>query len=960
MTDPEPTPDEIGRAGSAALARALGSADPVLLDDAVAMLDRAVSRSEVGDLGLPARLSNLGAALRTRWERRGNPADLGAAHRALTRAVELGAGDPSMRRYLANLGAVEVSIARSTGSADDLDHAVETLEKARAATAEGDPERRDRSYNLGEALALRFRLRNTPADLDTAIGYYQEAQGEDPADRPHVALGLGSAHLNRYELTEAVSDLTEAVGLLGIAVLRTPDQDPRRPARLAQLGTALVQLGSRSGAAVPWHAAVATLREALDAIDETAPIWAGVATSLGSALRGRAERGVGPTTDADEAVRLLSLAVERTPPGHPERAMRRSNLVNALVTRGAGGGAAVDEHIRLLEDIVAEHGWDEPRRAMTLVALGGMLRTRGLRLQSEPDLERAVELTAEAVRGVANPTERGQYLAALAQARKTWAELTGSVAVARLAVESGREALALLPRDHGARAAVRAVLAEALRALAARTADGALVAEAVNEARAAVTATPAEHPARAGRVVLLAHTLHTQAKRLESVALLDEGIGVLHEQHDPTDLAILLLTRYDLIGDPTDLSCAVDTLRAAATGNDDDPAPQANLAVALHTLAELTGDSRVLDDAVRSARAALGSTTRGTRDHTQRLSNLGPILRSRFEYRRDVGDLDEAIEALQASVAETPSDHPDLPGRLSNLGELQRTRAEAHNDPADADAAVAVLRRAVAAAPDGDPDRSGILTNLGSALQTRARIAESRGIDGDRDRAAAVAAAQEAIDARPTTGAGRYRYLSNLGNALLAAGALDEAVATQQKALAAAPPTAAGRATVQANLATALERRHRETGSVADLHGALAATRSAATDATSTAEQRLVAAWAWADLAVRQSGKVASAADAVAVATDLAEIVVYGLGRGVGDRRSLRRFAGFASDAAAVAVAGGRPDVAVQSLEQSRGIGWHRLGSRTKVDRLYDAHPELAARLALVRRALDRPADDSA
>ena len=107
-------------------------------------------------------------------------------------------------------------------------------------------------------------------------------------------------------------------------------------------------------------------------------------------------------------------------------------------------------------------------------------------------------------------------------------------------------------------------------------------------------------------------------------------------------------------------------------------------------------------------------------DHPDRagyLSNLGGALRDLAERTGDTTLLTEAVAISRAAVDDTPDDHPDRAGYLSNLGGALRDLAERTGDTTLLTEAVAISRAAVDDTPDDHPDRAGYLSNLGGALR---------------------------------------------------------------------------------------------------------------------------------------------------------------------------------------------------------------------------------------------------
>jgi len=186
---PEPLlPVLASRAASTAvvlLERALGTADPTLLSAAIQLLERILTVTPASDPDRAAMLSNLGAALLTRFERGGVLAD--------------------------------------------LDAAIEVGREAVAATPAGHPGRAGHLSNLGIALRTRFERNGIQADWETAVAAFAEAAGAGSA-APSTRIGAARA---AAALT-AERQPGRAALLVEEAVLLLPEVAPRHLERSDQ------------------------------------------------------------------------------------------------------------------------------------------------------------------------------------------------------------------------------------------------------------------------------------------------------------------------------------------------------------------------------------------------------------------------------------------------------------------------------------------------------------------------------------------------------------------------------------------------------------------------------------------------------------------------------------------------------------------------------------------------------
>ena len=207
---PEAVPDQVRQyfentapqdAGLAALAergrefleRALGTQDADVLDAAISLLERAVAATPADLPSRAGRLSNLGAALLTRYQRSGTLEDLDRGIEVIEQAVAATpAGHPNRAPYLSNLGAALSTRYQRSDTLEDLDRAIEVIEQAVAAAA-GDPDRGAHLSNLGAALLWRYQRSDTLEDLDRAIEVVEQAVSAGHTDRARYLSNLGNA-----------------------------------------------------------------------------------------------------------------------------------------------------------------------------------------------------------------------------------------------------------------------------------------------------------------------------------------------------------------------------------------------------------------------------------------------------------------------------------------------------------------------------------------------------------------------------------------------------------------------------------------------------------------------------------------------------------------------------------------------------------------------------------------------
>lgn len=541
------------------------------------------------------------------------------------------------------------------------------------------------------------------------------------------------------------------------------------------------------------------------------------------------------------------------------------------------------------------------------------------------------------------------------------------------------------------------------------TGDDASLVAAVNITRDGVRLSPEGHPARAVLLGALRGVLRHRYDLRGHTADLHEAVLVAQEElaarapDDParTEAAQaavgLLRDLSQVIGDVEPVRRAVDIGRQALArpGGEQEARAhlEASLCGALTSLAVQhtdTGDGGAaaadaeatidgyLDEAVALGRAAV---ERLPADDAVSRTNLGAALHMRGSRRGSPDDLDEAVALLRAAArtAENPRNRADAATNLTSVLRSRASLTHRSQDRREADAVADEARTVLREAP-GDHPRTlmhSLFAAGGSATSEDARralaaVPRSHALrpkllvllaavleeEGDRD--GAVAAAREAT-ATAVSSESTVESQRLLGSLLLRshdAGGPDradveEAVAAFTAAVAACEATDVDRADVLIGLAVALANRLRFAPDGPDHEAALTALREAAHAVGSSPGSRLSATRMWAGLA-HEAGDTADAlVGARAAVSLLRDIGWTGLER-PDQEQALRSGAAMPREAAALAITEGRPELAVELLEQGRSVLWRStLHLRGDLALLAAREPSLAAELESVRSALD-------
>ncbi len=643
-------------------------------------------------------------------------------------------------------------------------------------------------------------------------------------------------------------------------------------------------------------------------------------------------------TPLSTIVQLWQHILQATPVDDPDRTGYQSNLGNAFQIRFertevlADLDTAIEHHRAAVEDTPVGH----PDRAGFLSNLGNALRLRFERTAALSDLDTAIEAGRQAFEAApADDPDRGMYQSNLGIALLSRFERTGVLADLEAAIGHLREAAEAAPADDPDRGMYQSNLGIALEARYGRTGVLADLEAAIGHLREAADVTPAGAPDRAGYQSNLGKALQARFGRTGELADLDMAIGHLRKAVGSTS--------------------AGRTSRAGFLSN---------LGNALQARFERTGVLTDLDNAIEAGHQAVDAVPGDHPNRATYLSNLGNSQQIRFGRTGELADLDIAIGHLREAVKTTPADHPNRAKYQSNLGGTLQTRFGRTGVLTDLDNAIEAGHQAVDAVPADHPDRASYQSNLGIALQARfGRTGELADLD------MAIGHLREAVKATPADDPDRPAYLSNLGAVLRArfeqTGAivdLDNAAEAGYQAVEATPADHPDRASYQSNLGGTLQIRFEWSGAQTDREAALSAFRQGAGVSSAAPSTRIRAAWAAASLAAGlHPGDAANLAeDAVRL---LPEVAPRYLERSE-QQYAIGRFAGLASDAAALALADTgtpadqRAARALRLLEAARAVLLSQaLNTRSDLTDLRGKYPDLAARFVELRDLLDQTSD---
>jgi tetratricopeptide (TPR) repeat protein len=650
--------------GTKLLRRALDSDDPVLLDAAVERLRAAVAQqAAVGGVPL-SWLANLGAALRTRYDRGGDGADLVD----LTEAVGLlrlvvdhsGARHAELSGRLSNLGLALRDRFERQRDMSDLDEALAVLQ--RAVDAAGEHQFVRAASNLSLALLDRYEFTRAPSDVDGAVDTARRAVGHPgPAtasDRAAALANLAGALLARARGSE---DIDGAVAAARSAVEATALGHPKRPARLAAVGIATFRRYE--------------LRGEIDDLNETIAILSSAAvpgpsvgaSTLAGALCQR-YRSLGDPADLDAATDKLRSAIAQTPPDSSDLPGRLSNLAIVLgdVADRDGSSELLDEAMELHERAMELAGTGHPDMLSVIFNRAAGLQSRFAARGAMDDLTAAVDAARAALRLCgAEHAQRPRYLGQLGRLLAGRHRVTGAEVDLHEAVTLLRQAVDQLSPGHPDRSTVCSGLAAALIARYVRFGADADLDEAISW-HATAAALPSAVVGRAGRLASGAYALRLRAERTRLPGDIDAAVAAGRAAvaaavgvGGRARLLAALGSALDLRGESAaDLDETITVRRQVlAHCGPDEPMYglwTADLANSLRNRARSSGRRADLDEAVRLHVRALELTAPAHPEYATVLTNLAGSLRDRYIEEGDDGDLVDSLRHLRAA-AELPT-----------------------------------------------------------------------------------------------------------------------------------------------------------------------------------------------------------------------------------------------------------------------------------------------------------------
>ncbi|ALG06384.1 CHAT domain-containing protein [Kibdelosporangium phytohabitans] len=776
----------------------------------------------------------------------------------------------------------------------------------------------------------------------------------------HVALQLGWVHWCRFlALVDEEPHYATALTLFRSVHAVSPDKVPGLPRWLIEnsgshpsdvdmwsMLAALVLQQEADDPHVPTLRQVAGLLDrVLAAAPEDHPERQGWLYNQGMVF-GLLHRNTYRLTDLYRCWSCLQQALVLTPPGHPHRDRNEALLDKVRIDPdrlSERGIAALAQHHRTgeltsAEDAVAAFRCvadvtpsGHPKRASILNNLGTALLTTFERIRSADDLAEAISVLREAVA----EAEYDFAWSTLSQALRHRFELSRDASDLDDAVDAARQAL--IATGEGAIAPLWSNLGATLHDRFAHSGAPADLDEAITALRRACADDGTTGPAPLAALDNLGSSLISRGSRTGTTTDIDEAVAIhrsaLEQSPEGTtgharragNLANALVARFELVGGATGLDEAIALLDSAVRGlGAADPRQAvehlADLAACMVLRYNLANRRHDLEQALVSYHQCLDFHDEDFPARRVPLDGLGMALVAAYEHDGRLADLDAGIGALREACAITPQGGRGPAPTMSRLGTALRERFVRSAELQDIDEAVNWLRAAVDAAPHGDDNRPAALTHLCGALHTRY---QSTGDHADLDDA--IDAGRRAVDATPDGSPHYGARLGNLAGAVVLRGLrtreradADEALRLNRRAVKLLGQDHRDAPLARHNLALCLEigRPQDNDRTVREARDTF---REVAGNASASPTVRVHAGIGWARCSAR-AGNWADAARGYAAAIDLLPMLASRTRDRDDWEHGLGDLAGLAANAAAAALNAGDRALAVQLLEQGRGV----------------------------------------
>ncbi|MCJ1250434.1 hypothetical protein MMC30_007662 [Trapelia coarctata] len=420
------------------------------IDRAIEVLDGATDAHD----SKASCLNTLGYGLGVRSEQSGSVTDLERAIKALEEALELASADERADRAQL-LGTLQFLLgvrARRTRSLECLDRAIDLGDKALKAVSD-ERNRPTRLSRLGLSFLDRYNQTGSAADLDRAIDLHTEALRLcRPLEVLRLGLlnNLGSALADRYRCAGSIDDLERSFKLYNDDLELRPPNHPDRGGVLRNFAKVHFDRFERLGYLEDLNRAVELSSEALKLTPSDHFDRAPQLSFFGGILATR-WRETRSTEDLEHAIDIATEAIAATARHSSDKLAQRKVLAHMLIYRYAQDNSAevVDRNIEVQREITQLLPLNDPSRPLWLATLGRTLSIRFCQTRSTEDINCAIQITEEAIEstplGSPDRMPRQLFMGAWFNDRY---QITGSIVDSDRAIRIAYEVLMAIETNH--------------------------------------------------------------------------------------------------------------------------------------------------------------------------------------------------------------------------------------------------------------------------------------------------------------------------------------------------------------------------------------------------------------------------------------------------------------------------------------------------------------------------------
>ncbi|KAH7906863.1 CHAT domain-containing protein [Hygrophoropsis aurantiaca] len=648
-----------------------------------------------GDATYFTSLTDLGRGLIARFGQTKNLDDASEAIGYFKTLVDAIPGYESPFGPLVILGVAFMARFQLKGDTDDLNQAIDYQSRALDLCSPQHENYISIIVNLGSLLKARFSLHGNSRDLDSALQLYSSSLSECSLDNPHRDMLLNNyatALLDRFQQHADPNDLALAIDHYQSSLKLRPPGHPARHRALSNLGDALQTRFMQQGNQDDLETSAVYYLNAVQLCPATDPDFVVLLMNLGI-VWWTAFLYQGAEEKLQNALHAYATALPLCPRDHTHYARLLANYASALQTRFKHERRPddLDAAIKFYTEALTLQPIGNNNRFATLLGLGTVLWDRFNESGSFPDLESAISHFALSLDLCGPdhseyPTLLAAYSAALAARYKE----TGNPADLDLAITYADDALMSCPQEHSSRGPLLTTANNALMTRFRQRKD--------------------------------VHDLE-QVLRYCDCFLAKALPGNIAYATLLMDRATALLERFQHNGDPTDLESSIDVysevVNTLKEGQASFSEGHIQLGTALQVRFKLKGNAVDLNQAIDHYQIALKLCPPGHTNHVHSLTNLGNALLTRAIYFHDLDALDMSVVYLTKVVElhPDPINHPNYCEWLVNISHALIVRFQEKHDREDLNRAIDLLLAALEV-----PNLSDLPTvrlNLGTALIMR-------------------------------------------------------------------------------------------------------------------------------------------------------------------------------------------------------------------------------------------------